>query len=157
MFRELIKMGKITIIGKNQAKLGYVFLFNKPSSFCIKCKYYKPCMEGLETGRVYIVKKVLKKTFDCKLHFDGGRLIEVDEANIEANIEAKSAILGAIIDFHAVKCKNVLCENYVKCAPLGLQDGDKCKVIEVYGKVTCPLEVPLSFVRLHRLSFHNTQ
>jgi len=156
MFRGL-KLGKTTIIGKNQAKVGYAFLFNKPSSLCIKCKYYKPCMEKLESGRVYVVEKVLNKVFECKLHFEGGKLVEVNEADIEANIEAKLAILGAIIDFHAIKCTSILCENYSKCAPLGLRNGDKCKIVEVYGKAICPLGVPLSFVRLHRLSFHNIQ
>ncbi|MBS7655289.1 UPF0179 family protein [Candidatus Bathyarchaeota archaeon] len=150
-------MGRITIVGKNQAKVGYAFLFNKPSSICIKCKYYKPCMGGLEAGRVYIVKKVLNKVFECKLHFEEGNLVEVDEADIEANIDAKLAILEAIIDFHAIKCRNVSCENYFKCAPLGLRNGDKCKIVEVYEKVTCPLGAPLSFVRLHRLSFHSIQ
>jgi uncharacterized protein (UPF0179 family) len=151
-------MNKITIIGKQQAKIGYVFLFNKPLTLCLKCKYYKICMEGLEAGRIYIVKKVLKRAIEeCKIHFNGGKLVEVEEANIEANINAKEAILGAIIDFHSLDCKNILCKNYVKCAPLGLRNGDKCKIIEVIDKPTCSLGFPLVSVRLQRLFFHNAQ
>jgi uncharacterized protein (UPF0179 family) len=158
MFRGL-NMGKITIIGRNQAKPGYIFLFNQPLTLCFKCKYYKVCMEGLEAGRLYIIKKVLKKSIeDCKIHFNGGKLVEVEEANVKACIHSKEAILEAIMDFHPIECKNILCKNYVKCVPLGLRNGDKCKIIELINKkVTCPLGFPLAFVRLQRLSFHTAQ
>ncbi|MEM3516199.1 MAG: UPF0179 family protein [Candidatus Bathyarchaeia archaeon] len=151
-------MSKITIIGKHQARLGYSFLFNKPLTLCLKCKYYKVCMEGLESGRIYVIKKVLKKAIDeCKIHFNGGKLIEVEEAKIEANINSKEAILEAIMEFHPIECKNILCKNYSKCSPLGLRNGDKCKVVKVLDKVTCPLGFPLVFVHLQRLSFHTSQ
>ncbi len=151
-------MSKITIIGKQQAKPGYIFLFNKSLTLCFKCKYYKVCMEGLEAGRIYIVKKVLKKNIEeCKVHFDGGKLVEVEEASIEANINAKEAIPEATTVFHSINCKNISCRNYDKCAPLGLWNGDRCKIIEVIDKTTCPLGFPLVFVRLQRLSFHNAQ
>lgn len=148
---------KVTVVGESQARVGYAFVFNGPAEACFKCKYYKACLEGLEEGRVYAVRSVLDKALDCKLHSGAGRLVEIEEEAIEAAVEEKKAILGALIDFRAVECGNRVCGNRGLCNPVGLRHGDKCRVVKAGGKVICPLGFRLLSVRLQRLPSYNAR
>lgn len=148
---------KVTVVGEAQARVSYAFVFNGPANPCFKCKYYKACLEGLERGRVYVVRNVLDKVLECTLHSGAGRLVEIEEGVIEAAVEAKKAILGALIEFREVECGNQACGNRGLCNPVGLRDGDRCRVVEAGGKVTCPLGFRLLFVRLQRLPSRNAR
>ena len=143
-------MGKIIIIGADQARVGFKFQFVEPASACEGCKYYQVCTGKLERGRVYSVTQILKKTLPCILHEGEGRVVEVDESPVEALVDAKLAIQGAIVTFTPSSCMKGGCRNYETCKPIGLVAGDRCKVLEVKGLVDCPERLRLASVLLHR-------
>ena len=128
----------ITIIGKEQARPNFKFIFNGYSRDCKVCKYSKACLNNLEAGRIYSIVKITKKDLECKLHGGKGRVVEVFEEDIEGAIEARMAIQDALIEFNPISCDLLACETYKKCAPLGLIDGDKCKIIKITGTLDCP-------------------
>lgn len=107
-------------------------------------------MESLEAGRVYTVTKVRKKVFPCSVHEEGVRVVEVEEPNLQAAIEPRTAFPLATITFNPQDCGNVYCENRRFCAPQGLVRGDKCKILEVKERLECPLKRPLVRVVVKR-------
>jgi len=144
----LLKKNIITIIGENQARVGFKFLFHGYSIECEDCEYKKACLNNLEQDRVYEVVKIAKKKLECKLHGNGSRVVEVAEKSVEAAVESRIAIQDAIIEFNLIKCDFMICENYKKCIPMGLSEGDKCKILEVMENIKCPKgnELTLTFL-----------
>jgi hypothetical protein len=130
---------KITIIGVRQARAGYAFLFSNTADSCRQCDYNLPCNGSLENGRVYTVKKVLKKELPCILQSGNGKVVEVEESLKEVLIHPRYAIPGAIITLDFVQCNRPDCKNRERCFPLGLLSGDRCKVVKVGDEVTCSL------------------
>jgi len=130
---------KITIVGLKQAKKGFTFLHSTALDECKSCELLKTCMESLEPGRVYSVAKVRNKVFPCKVHEEGVRVVEVEESNLEAALEPRVSFRLATITFRPQGCRNLRCHNSRVCAPPGLAEGDKCKILEVKEKIECPL------------------
>ncbi len=130
---------KITIVGLKQAKKGFTFLHSTALDECKSCELLKTCMESLEPGRVYSVAKVRNKVFPCKVHEEGVRVVEVEESNLEAALEPRVSFRLATITFRPQGCRNLRCQNSRVCAPPGLVEGDKCKILEVKEKIECPL------------------
>ena len=130
---------KITIVGFKQAKKGFTFLHSTALEECKTCELLKTCMESLEPGRIYSVAKVRNKVFPCKIHEEGVRVVEVEESSLEAALEPRVSFKLATITFRPQGCRNLRCLNSRVCAPPGLVDGDKCKILEVKEKIVCPL------------------
>jgi len=141
---------KITIVGLRQAKEGFTFLHSTAPEECKSCHLLKTCMESLEPGRVYIVIKVRNKTFPCRLHEEGVRVVEVEEPNLQVAIEARLSFPLATITFSPQDCRNLCCENSRFCMPCGLVGGDKCKILEVKERLECPLKRSLARVVVKR-------
>jgi len=84
---------------------------------------------------------VREKTHPCKIHENGVRVVEVQEASIKALIPIKLAVESAIIHFEPQDCNNILCKFYHLCKPQGLRKGDKCKIVslgrKLYAKIPC--------------------
>ena len=141
----------ITLVSKDKAQVGYTFLYNGPSSSCEGCERYQVCIKNLEEGRVYRVLKVRKRGFPCRLHEEGVVVVEVIESEVPAAIQTKLAIEGAVIPFESLECNDLFCKAYNLCVPVGLKEGDRCKIIEVKGTVKCPRGLRLTEVSLQRL------
>jgi len=141
----------ITLVGEKQARVGFTFLFVEPLAKCEKCEYYRVCIASLEPKRIYRVVEVREGHFPCAIHEGGVMPAEVIEPAIDAVITSKTAILDSIITFHPQECKNKSCENNKFCSPLGIYDGDKCRVIQINGDVNCPLGRTLKRVLFKRL------
>lgn len=141
----------ITLVGVKQAKKGFVFIHQGPSSNCEGCKYYQVCIKNLETGRVYKVVKLREKVFPCMLHEAGARVVEVVESNILAALPSKLAIEGAVITFRKGDCNVQACEHLELCAPRGLANGDQCTVLKIGEKILCPNDLSLVKALLRRL------
>ena len=101
---------------------------------------------------MYTVTAVKDKAFPCDVHEEDVRVVEVIEANIEANIEVRTAFLYGIITFQPRECKNLACKHYTICVPLGLKKGDKAKIIEVKEQVVCPVNYRLVSTVLQKVS-----
>ncbi len=144
----MLKKNIITIIGENQARVGFKFLFLSHSNECEDCEYRKACLNNLEQNRVYEVVKITKKKLECKLHGTESRVVEVAEKSIEVAVESRIAIQDAVMEFNRIKCDFMACENYNKCMPMGLSEGDKCKILEVMENIKCPKgnELTLTFL-----------
>ncbi len=141
----------ITFIGVHQAKKGFTFIHEGLLKNCEECDFFKVCMKNLEPGRIYKVKKILQKKFPCKVHENGVQVVEVTESDIEASIQERQAFNGCIITFQHQDCNEIHCSHYEKCKATGLKNGDKCRIIKVKEKLTCPLEKTLVSSVLHRL------
>jgi len=131
---------KITIVGLRQAKVGFTFLHSTTPEECKSCDLLKTCMENLEPGRVYTVIKARNKTFPCRVHEEGVRVVEVEESNLHVAIEARFSFPLATITFNPQDCGNRCCGNSRFCVPCGLVGGDKCKILEVKERLECPLK-----------------
>lgn len=140
----------ITIIGPKQARIGFRFLYQGFSDTCKACKYHNACLDNLDEGRIYSIKKVKNKKLPCELHGGQGKVVEVVEDSIKAALEKHVAIQDALINFNSLECDTLECENRIKCNPLGLFDGDKCKVIKIMDVIDCPKGFEISSVLLQR-------
>ncbi len=141
---------RVTIVGMDQARLGYSFLFQGSTSICKNCEFYNACVENLESGRVYRIVDVGKRKLPCKLLQEEGFVVEVEESPIEVCLDRRLAIRDAIITFNPVSCGVRTCGNYEKCTPVGLVAGDRCKVIESGQAVQCPEKLELVLASLLR-------
>ena len=118
------------------AKPGLKFIFEGLTSECVKCKFFKVC-SNLERGRIYEVKRLRKIKHKCPLH-GNVVVVEVELADVDAAVKANMAIEGVIITFRRIWCDFRSCKYRSLCNPVGLFDGDKCKIVEVKGKINCP-------------------
>jgi len=141
---------KVTLLGEGQARIGFRFLFEGVADLCAECKVRKVCLGNLETGRLYEVSKVSKKRFPCLLHSEEAVVVEVREPRIETAVPPRIAINGALVKYASPECSNRTCEHWRKCFPVGLVEGDRCKVVEVKGPLRCPLKGELLLVSLQR-------
>lgn len=147
----------ITLVGLTQAKKGFTFFHEGTTEGCDSCDLYNVCIVNLEVGKIYTVVRVRDKTFPCKIHEDGVRIVEIAEAHIEANIEVKFAFLNGTITFQPQTCQQFTCLNYNKCVPQGLQVQDKCKIIAIQGEIMCPLNRQLVQTRLQQVEDWTSQ
>jgi uncharacterized protein len=141
---------KISIVGLKQAKKGFTFLHSVAPDECRSCELLKTCMESLEPGRAYTVTKVRNKTFPCKVHEEGVRVVEVEEPNLQIAIEPRISFPLATITVSSEACRNLYCPNSRLCLPVGVLNGDKCKILEVKERLECPLKRPLVRVVVKR-------
>ncbi len=143
----------ITIVGKRQAREGFVFLHKGKPEKCDECRFCRVCVEKLEPNRVYEVIKVREQQLPCLLHEDGAQVVEVQEATIRTTIPSKSVFEGAVVVFDSRKCGHPECTNHDLCHPRGLETGDKCKIVESMGRIECLLdtEKTLAIVLLRRI------
>lgn len=142
----------ISLVGIRQAKEGFVFLHQGSIDECKNCKLFKICLENFELGRIYEVVGVRNKTFKCMVHDEGVRVVEVQKANTEASIEKRLAFEGVTITYKQQECQDSSCPDYRICKPLGLRNGDKCKIFKIGDLVKCPREKPLVRVILRPFS-----
>jgi hypothetical protein len=141
----------ITLVGVRQAKEGFVFIHQGPSSGCEGCECYQVCIKNLEAGRVYRVIRLREKVFPCRLHEVGVRVVEVVESDISAALPSKLAIEGAVITFRKAECDVQACEHRELCVPHGLVNGDHCTVLKTEENVACPRGLSLVRAVLRRL------
>lgn len=141
----------ITVINRNNAKIGYEFIKQGFSEECLKCSLKHVCIDRLEEGRIYQVVMIRKKEHYCKLIDDKVKVVGVIESNVICTIPAKMAFEGAVITYNRVKCDEVKCMNLMKCNPIGLKNGDKCRVVRKIDKANCAKGKSLTVVVLSRI------
>lgn len=141
----------ITLISLGNVRKGYKFLFEGTiTDECKTCSLSKICIGNLEKGRVYEVINVRGKKYRCKAFNIDLVVAEVKEAEIEATIHTSLAMEGAIITFKPINCSNISCNYYELCNPIGLRNGDKCKIVKIFKKLECPRKLPLTKVLISR-------
>jgi uncharacterized protein (UPF0179 family) len=143
--------GKLTLVGLKQAKIGFTFIHEGSSEGCEECERKKICLTTLEPGRIYRVMKTRDKVFPCIIHEDGVQVVEVTEPDHDVSIETRLAFPSGIITFTSQECQDVSCQYYKHCVPLGLVNGDKCKILHVKDPLKCPVNHSLVLVQLQRV------
>lgn len=142
----------VTMISKSNAKLGYKFIRHGYPEECLKCSFKHICVDRLEEGRIYQVVNIRKNEHYCKLINDKVKVVEVIESNVTCTVPTKIAFEGSIITYNRVKCDEAKCINFMECNPIGLKNGDKCKLIKKLGKASCIKGKSLTTVILSRIS-----
>jgi len=145
-----MKRGVITLLGVGQARVGMKFLHEGASSLCEGCKYSSVCLGNVEEGRVYVVEEVLENVLPCPVHEGGVRAVRVVEADISTAIPVEVAVEGAVIRLEFRKCDVNDCPSWSLCFPLGLKDGDKCKILKLGERVECRRGLNLVRALVHR-------
>ncbi|KYH38736.1 MAG: hypothetical protein AYL30_003140 [Candidatus Hecatellales archaeon B24] len=141
--------GKIfTFLSEKLAKNGYVFIYEGEVAPCVECDFYKVCHGKLKPNMAYRVVEVKDKKIKCPV-LGPSCLVRVEQAEIEAAVEAGQALEGALIRFNPQECGLLTCQYFNLCVPVGLEEGDKsCKIVNVSEAFTCPQKG----VRLARVS-----
>jgi len=128
----------VTLIGEKQAKEGNEFIYIGPLSECRDCKIKQVCF-NLEPGKRYVITKVRENPkHECRMHDGYARVVEVEKCEIKVVISPKNAIEGATLSIEPKPCKNIGCEFYLECNPLGVKKEDKFKVKKIIRDIKCP-------------------
>jgi len=127
----------ITLVGEKQSTEGYEFIYMGPLSDCRECRLKTVCF-NLEEGRRYRITKIRDVHHECKVHEGGVRVVEVEKIPVNAALNAKLAIEGSMITFEPLECKNLGCDHYRLCHPLGVKAKSKYKILRVKKEIKCP-------------------
>ncbi len=132
-------MVQITLLGKPLATSGYEFIYLGPLEDCSECKFKKVCF-NLEEGSKYRVTALRSQDHDChEFDSDTVTVVEVEKIPTSASVEKKQAMEGSRITYKEIACKNIGCENYQTCHPIGRSQGSKYTVQKIIGALDCPL------------------
>jgi uncharacterized protein (UPF0179 family) len=140
----------MTLVGQRQARENFTFIHQGSAAECQKCQLFTVCMKNLVTNRLYRIVRVHDRSFPCPMHEDGVRLVEVEEPEIRVAIDCRHFFEGAIVKFVPIKCKRQNCSNFEVCNPVGLTEGDRCRIEKSFGPISCPRGQKLVLASLRR-------
>ncbi len=141
-------MAQITLIGTSQAKVGNEFYYLGPAEECAECKFSKVCF-NLEEGAKYKITGIRLQEHEChEFDTDSVTAVEVEKICTPATVGKRQALEGSKITYKGSECKNVSCEKYALCHPIGKIPGTKYTVQKVVGDLDCPLGEKLVLVDL---------
>ena len=141
-------MAQITLIGKNIAKEGNEFYYLGPIEECSECKFNKVCF-NLEIGSKYRITAVRTQEHECtEFDDDVVTAVEVEKIPTQATVGKRQAMEGSKITYKGSECKNISCEHYGLCHPVGKTPGEKYIVQKVIGDLECPCEEKIVLVEL---------
>lgn len=131
-------MPQITLIGVDLAEVGKEFYFEGSNWKCQDCRLKNVCF-NLEEGSRYRIIEVRNQKHECP-DFDGDSVVavNVEKIPVVASIPKKQAIEGGVITFQEIECNNIGCKNYQRCRAYGKQDGQKYRIVRIYGDIDCP-------------------
>jgi uncharacterized protein (UPF0179 family) len=126
----------VTLIGERQAKVGTEFVYRGPLTECKECKLKAICF-NLEAGGRYRIKGRRDVHHECRIHEDGVRVVEVEKVPVKGAASKKYALEGSMVTIEEIRCRNLGCEKYRICHPLGVEKGSKAKIAKIVGDVNC--------------------
>ncbi len=127
----------VTVVGEQQCKLGFEFVFGGPLAECRDCKVKNVCFH-LEPNRRYRVTDIRDVHHECKMHEGGVRVVEVERLPTKGALPKTAAVEGAVITFETNACKSIGCANFRRCRPHGASEGMRFKIIQVEEELDCP-------------------
>ncbi len=119
-----------TLVGENQAKIGFKFLFNSAAEECNHCDLKPVCIDNLKSNTIYEIIEVRDVSHKCPIH-GTVRVVKVRSAEIEVVIPTRNVFVNAIISYDPVDCLNYQCPYHDFCEPVGLNKGDKVKILKI--------------------------
>jgi uncharacterized protein (UPF0179 family) len=135
------------LIGEHQAKEGEQFVYRGPLTECRDCKLKAVCF-NLDAGSTYKITVIRDVHHECKIHEEGVRVVEVEKIPMRCVVGQKYAMEGSVITLGDMRCKNLGCEKYRLCYPLGLERSARYRVTAIKGEVECPEGIKLVEVEL---------
>lgn len=144
----------ITLVGKRQARVGNEFVYMGRAEKCIECPLRKVCCDKLEPERAYRVISVREREHDCPIHEGGVQLVEVEESGATITLPTHQLFEGAVFSVHVRPCDKWDCEYHQACNPIGIKDGDRCRVEKVHKRagVECSRRRKLGLADVNRVS-----
>lgn len=136
----------VTLVGEQLAKKDNEFIYTGSLSECRGCKLKTVCF-NLDEGHRYKITNTRDIHHDCKIHEGGVRIVEVEKTLLPAAVESKNAIEGETVSINP-DCKNIGCDFYFLCCPVGVKPGMKLKISKIKGDISCPEEKNLKEVLL---------
>lgn len=124
----------ITLVSSAIAREGYTFIHQgETPKDCKTCRYKATCIDNLEKGRRYTIKKVKNIQHPCLLG-ETVTVVDVSEPEILLFIDSKLAFEGMSVAY-TPECDG--CDAAERCMPVGLKKGDKIQVVEILGDAPC--------------------
>jgi uncharacterized protein len=111
----MISMTDITLVSKEQAKVGFEFVYQGAAPVCRTCPYRHACLT-LDAGRRYRIARVRPIEHPCALQEVGANVVEVEAIPRSLVVEARSAIVGSSVDVSRFSCPRLDCPNWDLCA-----------------------------------------
>ncbi len=139
----------VTLLEGRLAEEGYVFVHIGSAEECVECDLSTVCIGNLEAGRKYRVTGVRDIEHECVI-YGLVKVIEVEECEAEACIDAKLSFPGSTFTFYPQECNRILCKNFGYCVPEGLKGGDRCEILSTSGKAECELGKELKLANIKR-------
>jgi uncharacterized protein (UPF0179 family) len=137
----------VTVVGEQQCKKGFEFVFGGPLAECRECKVKNVCFH-LEQNRWYKVTEIRDVHHECKIHEGGVRVVEVEKLPTRAAIPTKAAVEGSMITYEEIDCDRMGCTHYRTCRPWGAGEGMRFRIESVETEVECPKGASLRVVLL---------
>jgi len=137
----------VTVVGEQQCKKGFEFVFGGPIADCRECKVKNVCFH-LEQNRWYRVTEVRDVRHECKMHEGGVRVVEVEKIPTRAALPTRVAVEGAMITFEESECGKLGCPHFRLCRPLGASEGMRFRISSLEDEIECPRGERLRIVSL---------
>jgi len=127
----------ITLIGKEQAKVGHRFIYLGPIAECKECPLKNICF-NLEKGRRYRITKLRDREHKCRIFSEGVRVVEVERMPFHSSIPKNLAIEGSVVTASLPDCRKRGCEYWGLCHPVSVENGAKIRILKLGEPVRCP-------------------
>lgn len=144
-------MTRLTLIGDRLADEGVEFVYHGDSTECSGCPFRTQCL-NLTPGVRYRVTDVRENAslLECAVHDTGVRAVEVEPAEILANVHDRHAFIGNKVSLPG-DCTYTACPSHEYCVPVGNARDREYRVSEIIGEPPhdyCMLDRDLSLVKL---------
>ena len=127
----------ITLLGREQARIGHRFMYNGPLQDCRECQLKNICF-NLVKGRRYVVRHVREKAHPCAIFEGGVRVVEVERVPFRTGIPKSMVVEGSVITFHPQGCGSPDCPDRFLERPPDVPDGSRIRIIDILSERTCP-------------------
>jgi uncharacterized protein (UPF0179 family) len=124
------KKTRVTIVGAVYARPGMQFVYTGKTEECESCSISRVC-HNLEAGRCYEVVAIRAANHVCPVHHKGTVTVDVTEAPVYIRIPAGLAKKNTTIIIKIPDCDET-CDWYGECHPIGVINGQKYIITEVF-------------------------
>ncbi len=142
----------LTLIEKNIAAVGYKFTHLGGMKVCENCNLNKVCVDSLESNISYVVTEVRNIEHLCLIDNQVMLVCNVEETSNIISVENQKFLENIVVKRAPIHCDEILCKNYEYCIHPNYQKESKIKVLELKGKIHCPLNLELVLAEVKKIT-----